>query len=208
MEINTSLTTLSKFKNGQLTKCTDAIIKAYKAGNKSVEEIAKQLRKIKEDEKWKDDYPTFRDYCDQLGITDKYAYRIIDGLSFKEFDERLQEYTLSQCIELKRSNNIDSLLENDIVLPNMSCKRIREIVDAQLQATLDNKEQDDETTETETETESDDTDDTQLEEKVINVESTPVNMTLVFDNGDHFFYTEDKALLAEIYALIKERGLK
>lgn len=207
MEINTSLTTLSKFKNGQLTKCTDAIIKAYKAGNKSVEEIAKQLRKIKEEEKWKDDYPTFRDYCDQLGITDKYAYRIIDGLSFKEFHEQLQEYTLSQCIELKRSNNIDSLLENDIVLPNMSCKRIREIVDAQLKDTLDdNKEQDDETTETETE--SDDTDDTQLEEKVINVDSTPINMTLVFDNGDHFFYTEDKALLAEIYALIKERGLK
>lgn len=106
--------------------------------------------------------------------------------------------TLSQCVELKRSNNVDSLLENDIVLPNMSCKRIREIVDAQLQATLDdNKEQDDETVETEN-TESDDTDDTQLEETVINDDSIPVKMTLVFDNGDHFFYTEDKALLAEI----------
>ena len=207
MEINTSLATV-KYKNSLLSCYTMDIVKAYKNGQKSVEEIAQKLRLIKEDKKWKDDFNTFGEYCDQLGITDKYAYRIIDGLTYKELDERLKIYTLSQCIELKRSNNIDSLLDNDIVNNSMTCKRIREIVDAQLKATLDdNKEQDDETAETKN-TESDDTDDTQLEEKVINVESTPVNMTLVFDNGDHFFYTEDKALLAEIYALIKERGLK
>ena len=198
MEINTSITTLKKFNSNQLTKCTDAIIKAYKDGNKSVETIAKYLRKISEEKKYKDDFSTFREYCDAIGITDKYAYRIIDGLSFKESHEELEPYTLSQCIELKRSNNIDSLLENGIVLPSMSCNRLREIVNEQLKASLQEEQEEQEEQDEEQE---------ELEEKVIDGDEIPQSITITF-NDNHFIHIEDPEMLKSIYKFIKGKGVK
>ena len=73
----------------------------------------------------------------------------------------------------------------------MSCAKIRSIINGV--KALQNKE----TEETE------ETNDEPLEEKVIDGDSVPKNMTIVFEDG-HFLYIEDKDVMSKIMEFIRK----
>ena len=113
----------------------NTILDEYRRAQKGSENVAKALTNIKDNELWRDDFETFDDCIAIFGIGRAQAYRVISAYKLKYSDEhggRLENYTISQVAELGRLEIpiIVEVIDREEVIPSMTCKEIRDVVDS------------------------------------------------------------------------------
>ena len=121
------------FSNKKLNKSMDAILDEYKRAQKGSENVAKALTAIKDGELWRDDFDSFETCISTFGIGKAQAYRVISSYKLKyneECDGRLENFTLTQVAEIARLeiSLFCDLIDNGEITPEMSCAKIRSVV--------------------------------------------------------------------------------
>lgn len=199
------LVATKELKNENLKLRLDAIQSAYTQAEDYYFLVALQVKAIKDDRLWEDDFESFEQCVDKYGIGKSHAYRIIKVLEFRDRHyDLLNGFSITKLQEMERAeNDAVTLVENGTITKDMSCAKIRSIINGV--KALQNSEPDEEDTtgeEDETE-ETEETNDEKLEEKVIYGDSVPKNITIVFEDG-HFLYIEDKTVMSNIMEFIRK----
>ena len=198
------LVTTKELKNENLKLRLDAIQSAYTQAEDYYFLVALQVKAIKDDRLWEDDFESFEQCVDKYGIGKSHAYRIIKVLEFRDRHyDLLNGFSITKLQEMERAeNDAVTLVENGTITKDMSCAKIRSIING-VKALQDNNEPDEEETTGKDEEETEDTEDEQLEEKVIDGDSVPKNITIVFEDG-HFLYIEDTKVMSKIMEFIRK----
>lgn len=191
-----------ELKNENLKARLDAIQNAYTQAEDYYFLVALQVKAIKDENLWEDDFESFEQCVDKYGIGKSHAYRIIKVVEFRDRHyDLLNGFSITKLQEMERAeNDAVTLVENGTITKDMSCAKIRSIINGV--KALQNKETDEEDT-TGEEDETEETNDEQLEEKVIESDSVPKNITIVFEDG-HFLYIEDKDVMSKIMEFIRK----
>lgn len=191
-----------ELKNENLKARLDAIQNAYTQAEDYYFLVALQVKAIKDEKLWEDDFESFEQCVDKYGIGKSHAYRIIKVVEFRDRHyDLLSGFSITKLQEMERAeNDAVTLVENGTITPEMSCAKIRSIING-VKALQDNNEPDEDTTGEDEENE--ETNEEQLEEKVIESDSVPKNMTIVFEDG-HFLYIEDKNVMSKIMEFIRK----
>lgn len=124
-----------EFTNSKLNKPMNDILGEYKRAQKGSEIVAKALANIKDNELWRDDFESFEKCAQVFGIGRAQAYRVIASYKLKyddEHDGRLADYTLSQVAEIGRLSVslFCDVIDRGEIAPDMSCEKIRAVVDS------------------------------------------------------------------------------
>ena len=202
------LTVTKQLTNERLQARVDAIQGAFKQAEDYYFVVAIQIKAIKDEQLWADDFESFEQCVACYGVGRSHAYRLISALEFRDAHyDLLKGFSITKLQEMQRAGaDAVTLVENGQITPNMSCAKIRSIINGIKALAQETDEPVEDMEEPETDEPVEDTDE-QLEEKVVETKGEPVNMTIVFDD-DHFIYIEDKAVLKQVLEMLGKGAKK
>lgn len=124
-------------ENKELETRMNLINEALKDGEKALFTIGRQLKEIKTDELWKNDYKDFVDCASQFNIKKAQAYNLIKAYEIKE-KYKLEDYTSTHCLQIARLESkkgekfVKAALEKGQIKQEMSVSKLKEFVDKKL----------------------------------------------------------------------------
>lgn len=201
--------------SSELKKINDRISGSLKAINKNMFKVAYLFSDVKENELWLDDFNSMEEYADKcFGLKKSSMYNLIQiGDRFTEKSKDGQTYSctlgdfsfgqVTQMISLD-DVTIVNLINDGVIKPEMSCRKIAEIVKNNKRLTTSGS---DETDETEPEeNEPDETPDVPTQDEIDDAMSEigePIVTVYENESGVITVTCENKELAEKIYDLIK-----
>lgn len=201
--------------SSELKKINDRISGSLKAINKNMFKVAYLFSDVKENELWLDDFNSMEEYADKcFGLKKSSMYNLIqigDRFTEKSSDGQtysctLGDFSFGQVTQMISLDDITivELINDGVITPEMSCRKIAEIVKNHKRLTTSGS---DETDETETEeNEPDETPDTPTQDEIDDVMSEigePIVTVYENESGVITVTCENKELAEKIYDLIK-----
>lgn len=131
------MTTAIAVQNKELETRMNLIAEAIKEGNKSVLNIGRQLKEIKDGELWKDDYKDIVECAAQFNIKKAQTYNLINAYTMYE-KYGLEDFTATHCIQVARleakkgEKVVKKALEDKKITADMSVSDLKKYIDKRL----------------------------------------------------------------------------
>lgn len=198
--------------SSELKKINDRISGSLKTINKNMFKVAYLFSDVKENELWLDDFNSMEEYADKcFGLKKSSMYNLIqigDRFTIKSSDGQTYSCTLgdfsfgqvTQMISLD-DKTIVNLIADGVIKPEMSCRKIAEIVKNNKRLTTSGSDE----TEPE-ENEPDETPDVPTQDEIDDAMSEigePIVTVYENESGVITVTCENKELAEKIYDLIK-----
>lgn len=199
----------------ELKKINDRISGSLKTINKNMFKVAYLFSDVKENELWLDDFNSMEEYADKcFGLKKSSMYNLIqigDRFTEKSKDGQtysctLGDFSFSQVTQMISLDDITivNLINDGVIKPEMSCRKIAEIVKNNKRLTTSGS---DETGETEPEeNEPDETPDVPTQDEIDDAMSEigePIVTVYENESGVVTVTCENKELAEKIYDLVK-----
>ena len=208
------MTINNDLNSSELKKINDRISGSLKAINKNMFKVAYLFSDVKENELWLDDFNSMEEYADKcFGLKKSSMYNLIqigDRFTEKSSDGQtysctLGDFSFGQVTQMISLDNITiiELINDGVIKPEMSCRKIAEIVKNHKRLTTSGS---DETDETEPEDEPNETPDVPTQDEIDDVMSEigePIVTVYENESGVITVTCENKELAEKIYDLIK-----
>lgn len=200
--------------SSELKKINDRISGSLKTINKNMFKVAYLFSNVKENELWIDDFDSMEEYADKcFGLKKSSMYNLIqigDRFTIKSSDGQtysctLGDFSFGQVTQMISLDDITivNLINDGVIKPEMSCRKIAEIVKNNKRLTTSGS---DETDETEPEDEPDETPEVPTQDEIDDAMSEigePIVTVYENESGVITVTCENKELAEKIYDLIK-----
>lgn len=201
--------------SSELKKINDRISGSLKAINKNMFKVAYLFSDVKENELWLDDFNSMEEYADKcFGLKKSSMYNLIQiGDRFTEKSKDGQTYSctlgnfsFSQVTQMISLDDITivNLINDGVIKPEMSCRKIAEIVKNNKRLTTSDSDENDEPEPEENEP--DETPDVPTQDEIDDAMSEigePIVTVYENESGVITVTCENKELAEKIYDLIK-----